>query len=89
MSDRPVAQQHVTVWQQHRGEVEPLEAHQVAFGDSEAVPGDTDVVHQPLVAGLGERLHRAPRAVRDVELVVFDQIVELDEIDVVDPESVQ
>src|SRR4051794_32429789 len=46
--------------------------------------GDTDPARQPFVARLHHRLERAAGTERDLPLVGFDEIVELDQVDVID-----
>src|SRR6476646_8081660 len=53
------------------------------------MPGDADESRQSLVARLRERLDRATRCMGGCPLVLFDQVVELDEIDGVDAHALQ
>jgi len=48
--------------------------------------GDADESHESLVAGRCEGFDRAAGTMGDVPLVRFDEIVELDQIDVIDTE---
>ena len=80
---------HAVVRAQHRVEVEALEAALVHLRDAEAVAGDADVPHQALLARLDARLQRAARAQRDVPLDHVAQVVQLDRVDVVDPEPLE
>ena len=58
-------------------------------GDAVAVAGHADVAHEPLVAGRGQRLHRAAGREGDLPLVGLDEVVQLDEVDVVDLQSLE
>ena len=80
---------HVVVRAQHGVEGEAPEAAQVHPRDAQAVAGDADEAHQPLVARLDAGLQRAAGAERDVPLDHVAQVVELDRVDVVDAEPVQ
>jgi hypothetical protein len=53
-------------------------------GDAQAVAGDPDVRHEPLVPGRGEGLDRPAGGEDGLELVVLDEVVQLDEVDVID-----
>src|SRR2546430_5960980 len=54
-----------------------------------AVTGDADEAHEAGVARLGRGTQRAVSRERGLPLVLRDEVVELDEIDVVDAESLQ
>ena len=69
--------------------MEALEAAQVHLRDRDAVAGDADEAHQPLVPGLDRRLEGAAGSQRDLPLDHVDQVVQLDQIDVVDAEALQ
>ena len=61
----------------------------MALGDAQSVAGHPDVAGQPLVPGRGERLDGAPGREGNPVLLGFDQVVELDQVDVVDAQSGQ
>ncbi len=73
--------------QQHRIEVEALEAAQVHRRDARAVAGDADLAHEAGVARFDRGAQRAVGAHRDVPLVVLHQIVELEQVDVIDAQA--
>ena len=52
-------------------------------GDAEAVAGDADEPGQALVASAGEGLDGASGTVGDFPFVLFDEVVQLDQVDVV------
>ena len=54
-----------------------------------SVPGDADEAHEPLVAGPDEGLQRAAGPDRHLPLVGLDQVVQLDQVDPVDPEALE
>ena len=51
------------------------------------MPGDADEPAQAFVAGLGQRLDRTARPEGDVPLLGLDEVVQLDEVDLVDPQA--
>jgi len=44
---------------------------------------------EPFVARCHERLDGSPRSMRELPLVLFDEVVELDEVDMVDPKPIE
>ena len=57
--------------------------------DRHAVTGDADEADEPLVARFDGCLQRATLAERGLPLVRIDEVVQLQEVDVVDPEAVE
>lgn len=58
-------------------------------GDAQTVAGHADEAHQTLVSGCHHGLDDSTGSVSDFELVVFDQVVQLDEVDVVYAQPLQ
>ena len=56
-------------------------------GDTQAVTGDADVSNQSLVTRSDQGLYRAARSERRAPLVLFDQIVQLNQVDLIDAEA--
>ncbi len=70
--------------QQHRRHVVAFDRAEMHPGDADAVPRDTDVAGKALVPCREQRLERAARTGGDLPLVGFDEVVELDQVDMVD-----
>ena len=84
-----VPHHRVVVGQQHGIEVESLQGTRVHGGHRRAVAGHTDEAHQPLLAGLDGRFQRPARSERRLPLRGVDEVVELDQVDLVDAQSLQ
>ena len=59
------------------------------LGHGEIVAGDADEAHQPLLPRLDGGLQRAAGAEGRFPLLRVDEVVELDEIDLIDPQALQ
>ena len=81
--------QHVAVGEQDRSEGEPFQRPQMHARDAQPVAGDADVPHEPFVLGSQQRFHCATRRVGDLPLILFDEIVELHEVDPVDTQPTE
>jgi hypothetical protein len=80
---------HVVVRREHGVEGKPFQAAAVHLGHRQAMAGDADEAHQPLLARLDRRLEGAIGAQRGVPLDDVDQVVQLDGVDPVDAEAVE
>src|SRR5262249_46184059 len=84
-----VAEHGEVVGHQHGVEGKALEAAAMHLGRPRAMPGDADEADLALLAGLDERLQRAARAERRLPLSLVHQIVELNEVDALDPQALE
>ena len=82
-------QRHEVVGQQHRVEIEPLQAAAMRCCDLRAVARYADGSHEALLARLDGRVDRPAWAQRGVPLDRVGQVVQLPQIDVIHTESVE
>ena len=58
-------------------------------GNRQPVPGDADEAHEALVARLDRRFERPALAEGGLPLDGVDEVVQLDQVEVVDPETLE
>jgi hypothetical protein len=84
-----IAELSEVVREEHAVEGKALEALAVAFRDIETMPGHADEPHHAGIPCLDGSLQRTVEAEGDFPLTLVDEVVELDEVDVVDPQAPQ
>ena len=77
------------VGEQHRVEREPRERTAVHGRDREPMPGDADEANEPLLASFDRCLERTALAQRELPLDDVHEVVQLEQVDPVDAQSLE
>jgi hypothetical protein len=77
------------VRKKHGIEIKALQASQVHPRDAKPVTGNSDETNHSLLSGLDESLDGAPGAMRRVPLVIFNQVVELNQVQPIHAEAME